>query len=254
MEYTVNELAILAGVTPRTLRWYDKQGLLRPARVTAAGYRLYGPAEVERLQQILLYRELELPLEEIRAILDDPSFDRQAALQSHLTALEKRRERLDRLIETVKRTLLDEKGEIEMTDQERFEGFKKELLEENEKLYGEEVREKYGAQALEESGKKLMGLSKEAYQKWKELEDSILSTLAEAVRAGEDPAGKEGQRIAELHRQWLEVTLPQYTPQIHRGIAAMYVEDERFTAYYDREVPGCARFLRDAVATMTEGK
>lgn len=254
MEYTVNELATLAGVTPRTLRWYDKLGLLKPGRTTGAGYRLYGPAEVERLQQILLYRELDLPLEEIRAILDDPTFDRQAALRSHLTALEKRRKRMDRLIETVKRTLLDEKGEIEMTDQERFEGFKKEMLEENEKLYGEEVREKYGDQALEESGKKLMGLSKEAYEVWKTLEEDILSALAAAVQAGEDPADKEGQRIAELHRQWLEVALPQYTSHIHRGIAAMYVEDERFTAYYDREVPGCARFLRDAVAAMTEGK
>lgn len=254
MEYTVNALATLAGVTARTLRWYDKQGLLRPARVTAAGYRIYGPAEVERLQQILLYRELELPLEEIRAILDDPAFDRQAALQSHLTALEERRERMDRLIETVRRTLLDEKGEIEMTDKERFEGFKREMLEENKRLYGEEVREKYGAQALEESGKKLMGLSEEAYGAWKSLDEEILAALAAAVRAGEDPVGVEGQRIAELHRQWLEVTLPQYTPQIHRGIAAMYVEDDRFTTYYDREVSGCARFLRDAVETMTEGK
>lgn len=254
MEYTVNGLATLAGITPRTLHWYDKQGLLRPARVTEAGYRIYGPAEVERLQQILLYRELELPLEEIRAILDAPNFDRQAALQSHLAALEKRRERMERLIETVKRTLLDEKGEIEMTDQERFEGFKKEMIEKNEKQYGKEVREKYGVQALEESGKKLMGLSEEAYGAWKALDEEILSALGAAVRAGEDPAGKEGQRIAELHRQWLEVTLPQYTPQIHRGIASMYVEDKRFSAYYDRDVAGCARFLRDAVAAMTEGK
>lgn len=251
MEYTVKELATLAGITPRTLRWYDRQGLLHPARVTAAGYRIYGPAEVERLQQILLYRELELPLEEIRTILEDPTFDRQAALQSHLAALEERRERMDRLIETVKRTLLDEKGEIEMTDQERFEGFKKEMVEKNENQYGKEVREKYGPHALEESGKKLMGLSGEAYRKWKALDEEILSALAAAVRAGEDPAGKEGQRIAELHRQWLEVTLPQYTPRIHRGIAAMYVEDQRFTAYYDREVSGCAQFLRDAVAAMT---
>ncbi|MDE6107573.1 MAG: MerR family transcriptional regulator [Oscillospiraceae bacterium] len=252
MEYTVNALASLAGITARTLRWYDRLGLLKPGRTTEAGYRIYGPAEIERLQQILLYRELELPLEEIRAILDDPTFDRQAALQSHLAALEKRRERMDRLIETVKRTLLDEKGEIEMTDKERFEGLKKEIIEENEKQYGKEVREKYGPQALEESGKKLIGLSEEAYRKWKELEEAILSALAAAVRAGEDPAGEEGRRIAELHRQWLEVTLPQYAPQIHRGIAAMYVEDERFTAYYDREVSGCARFLRDAVMAMTE--
>ena len=252
MEYTVKSLATLAGVTPRTLRWYDRLGLLKPERVTEAGYRIYGSAQVERLQQILLYRELELPLEEIRAILDDPSFDRQAALQSHLAALEERRARLDRLIETVKNTLLETKGEMIMTDQERFEGLKKDLVEKNEKEYGKEVREKYGAQALEESSQKLMGLSQEEYREWKELEETILSVLAAAVRAGEDPAGAAGQRIVELHRQWLKVPLPQYTLQIHRGIAEMYVEDERFTAYYDREVPGCACFLRDAVAVMKD--
>lgn len=254
MEYTVNALAKLAGITPRTLRWYDKLGLLKPGRTTGAGYRLYGPAEVERLQQILLYRELDLPLEEIRAILDDPAFDWQAALRSHLAALEERRENLNRLILTVKRTLLDEKGVIEMTDQERFEGFKKELVAQNREKYGTEVREKYGSQALEESDKALMGLTEEAYEEWKALAEEILSALATAVRAGEDPAGEEGQRIARRHRQWLEVPLPQCTPQIHRSIADMYVADERFTTFYDRETTGCARFLRDAAMAMTEGK
>ena len=83
MEYTVKALADLAGVTPRTLRWYDRIGLLKPLRTTEAGYRLYGPAQLDRLQDILFYRELGLDLASIRTILDDPAFDRQAALQSH---------------------------------------------------------------------------------------------------------------------------------------------------------------------------
>ena len=84
MEYTVKALADLAGVTPRTLRWYDRIGLLKPLRTTEAGYRLYGPAQLDRLQDILFYRELGLDLASIRTILDDPAFDRPAALQSHL--------------------------------------------------------------------------------------------------------------------------------------------------------------------------
>lgn len=254
MEYTVKELSDLAGLTPRTLRWYDRKGLLKPGRVTAAGYRIYGPDEVERLWQILFYRELGFPLEEIQAILDAPGFGRQAALQSHLAGLREKRERLERLIETVEKALLDEKGEISMTDKEKFEAFKAGLVAENERKYGEEVTQKYGKTAQEKSNDKLMSLTEEEYRSWKALEMEILAALALAVQTGEDPAGAEGGRIAQLHRRWLEATLPGYTPQIHASLAEMYVADERFTAYYDRETPGCARFLRDAVVAHTGEK
>ena len=144
MEYTVKALADLAGVTPRTLRWYDRIGLLKPLRTTEAGYRLYGPAQLDRLQDILFYRELGLDLASIRTILDDPAFDRQAALQSHLAELEARRARLDDLILTVQRTINDIKGGTKMTDQEKFEAFKRRTVEANETAFGQEIREKYG--------------------------------------------------------------------------------------------------------------
>lgn len=251
MEYTVKELAELSGVTPRTLRWYDKLGLLKPGRTTGAGYRLYGPAEVDRLQQILFYRELGLPLGEIRDILDAPDFDRRGALQSHLLALRKRREQLDALIGTVERTLLDEKGEIEMSDKEKFEGFKRELAEENDRLYGAEAREKYGPGPVEDSRKNLMGLSQEQFRCWQELDRELREGLAAAVRAGEDPAGAEGQRLARLHREWLTLLMPDCDDARQAGLGELYVADQRFTAYYDGEVPGCARFLRDAILART---
>ena len=225
---------------------------MKPCRVTGAGYRIYGPREVDRLQEILFYRELDLSLEEIRAILDSPGFDRQAALQSHLKGLREKRERLDRLIAAVERTLLNEKGEITMTDKEKFDAFKADMVARNEAEYGAEVKEKYGAAALKESGDRLMGLTEEDYRGWKALEEEILSALSAAVKAGEDPAGAEGKRVAALHRRWLGYTLPNCTPRIQRELAGMYVEDGRFTAYYDREVSGCARFLRDAVEADTE--
>lgn len=252
MEYTVKALAELSGVTPRTLRWYDAQGLLKPGRATEAGYRLYGPAEVARLQQILFYRELGLELSAIRAALDDPKFDRQAALQSHLAALEDRRARLDALILTVSKTIAETKGGQLMSDKEKFEGFKREALAENEAKYGRESREKYGEEAVEASSKRFANLTEEQYGIMTAMGEELQAKLETAVRAGLDPAGAEGAAIAALHRDWLSFTWDRYTPEAHAGLAELYVADERFTAHYDKAVPGCARFLRDAIAAYTK--
>lgn len=247
MEYTVKALAELSGVSPRTLRYYDQLGLLTPLRTTRADYRIYGPAQVDRLQQILFYRELGFSLADIRRLLDDPDFDRLEALQSHLAALEDRRNRLDGLILTVRKTLDDAKGVQAMTDEEKFEAFKRKAVEENEARYGTEVRAKYGDEEADAANARAMSLTREEYTRWKALEDEILSGLAAAVRAGADPAGPEGARLAGLHREWLSLAWGSYDPKRHAGLAALYTEDGRFTAYYDREVPGCAVFLRAAV-------
>ena len=247
MEYSIQALARLAGVTTRTLRWYDREGLLHPARLTPAGYRLYGPEEVDRLQQVLFYRELGLGLSAIRSLLDDPAYDRQAALQSHLRELEARRARLDALILTVQKTLRDEKGGTRMSDREKFECFKSRLLQEHETAYGAEVRARYGDQEADRAYARLSALTWEEYRSWEALGDRILAELAAAVRSGADPAGAAGAALAELHREWLGFSWEVYTPQAHRGLAALYTQDPRFTAYYDREVSGCAAFLRAAV-------
>lgn len=245
MEYTVKALAELAGVTPRTLRWYDQKGLLKPRRTTEAGYRIYGPGEVDRLQAILFYKELGLELEAVREILDAPGFDRVAALEA-------RRRRLDALILTVEKTIEEAKGGTQMSDKEKFEAFKRQAVEANEEQYGREIREQYGPEAVEASNARLLSMTEEEHGRWKALEAEILSALAAAVRAGEDPAGPAGRRVAELHRRWLCGAWAKYTPQAHRGVAELYTADERFTAYYDKEVPGCAAFLRDAVQAYTE--
>ena len=252
MEYTVKALAELAGVTPRTLRWYDQKGLLKPRRTTEAGYRLYGREEVDRLQTILFYKELGLELEAVREILDAPGFDRLAALQSHLAELETRRRRLDALILTVEKTIDETKGGTPMLDKEKFEAFKRRAVEANEEQYGKEIRKKYGDETVDRANANVLSLSEEDYGRWKALGEEIRSALSAAVRENEDPAGKEGQRVAELHRRWLSYSWETYTPQAHRGLAELYTADKRFTAYYDQEVPGCAAFLRDAIRIYTE--
>ncbi|WP_455581864.1 MerR family transcriptional regulator [Dysosmobacter sp.] len=247
MEYSIQELSRLSGVTTRALRWYDQIGLLKPSRVAESGYRYYGGAEVDRLQDILYYRALGVELAQIKECLDDPSFDRLAALRSHLAALEAERERLEKLIRSVKDTIgTEERNEI-MSDEKKFEAFKRRVTAHNEETYGAEIRAKYGDAQVDEANAAVMNLTQAQYQEWTDLGREIQERLENAVRAGLSPESEEGKEICTLHRRWLTITGNRYDPAKHRGIAELYVMDERFTAYYDKQVPGCASFLRDAV-------
>ena len=237
MEYSIQELSRLSGVTTRALRWYDQIGLLKPSRVAESGYRYYGPAEVDRLQDILFYRALGVGLARIKACLDDPSF----------TALEAERARLDALIRSVRDTIRCEERKDTMSDEQKFEALKQQVLTRYEQVYGKEAREKYGDDMVGAAQSALRNLTVEQYREWTELGQEIQARLEAAVRAGLSPEGAEGEAITALHRRWLTITGNRYEPDKHRGIAELYVDDPRFTAYYDKAVPGCARFLRDAV-------
>lgn len=251
MAYTISELAGLAGLSTRALRYYDAIGLLKPQALTEAGYRLYGEAEVDRLQQILLYREMGLPLESIQKLLDEAYFDRRQALENHLAHLQAEQKRLERLMNNVKRSLLAEEGKIRMMDQEKFQGFKERLAEENEARYGQEIKERYGEETIADSRQKFSALSQEAYAAMEDLAAQILTELKQAVRQKKDPEGEAGQRLAALHKHWLSYTWPSYTPEAHAALAQMYAADERFRTYYDKEQTGCAQFLCTAIQKYT---
>ena len=247
MEYSIQELSRLSGVTTRALRWYDQIGLLKPGRVAENGYRWYGPAQVDRLQDILYYRALGVELARIKDCLDDPSFDRLAVLRNHLAALEAEQERLEQLIRSVKDTIgAEERNEI-MSDEQKFEAFKQRAVAHSEEVYGAEIRAKYSDQEVDEANAAVMNLTQAQYQEWMELGREIQERLEAAVQAGLSPEDQEGKEITALHRRWLTITGKRYDPAKHWGIAELYVMDERFTAYYDKQVPGCAHFLRDAV-------
>jgi DNA-binding transcriptional MerR regulator len=236
----------MSGVSARALRYYDEIGLLKPVRVASSGYRIYGQAELDTLQQILFYRELGFPLEEIKKLLSAPNFNREQAFENHLAELYKKRERLDSLINNVIKSAAAMKGEIAMTDNEKFEGFKQALVDENEREYGAEVREKYGDEAVYESNARLKGLTKEQYDVGERLRLELERTLKAAFDSG-DPAGEPAQKACDLHRQWLCVFYPKYSKEYHKALGEMYVSDERFRAYYDKLAPGCAEFFRDAI-------
>lgn len=144
-------MAEISGISPRTLRFYDQINLLKPARITSSGYRIYSSKEVDRLQHILFYRSLEFKLEQIREILDNPTFDHQKALVQHQQMLQKKRKQIDRLLTTIQYTLDSYKRGEKMQDYEKFEGFKKQKLAENEAIYGQELREKYGEDTIDEA-------------------------------------------------------------------------------------------------------
>ena len=137
-----------------------------------------------------------------------------------------------------------------MSNKEKFEGFKKKMIEDNEKKYGKEAREKYGSEAVDQSNAKLMNMTEEEYNEVTGLEKQMKETLAQAFATG-DPAGLLAQKAAKLHKEWLCYYWSQYSKEAHAGLAQMYVDDERFKANYDKEQPGTAEFLRDAIGIYT---
>jgi DNA-binding transcriptional MerR regulator len=253
MEYTVQKLAKMAGISTRTLRYYDEIGILRPARINSSGYRIYGETEVDMLQQILFYRELGVSLDSIKDLITNPSFNKTKALIEHREKLLEKRKQLDLLISNVNKTIALTGGKIKMTDKEKFEGFKQKLIKDNEEKYGNEIRSKYGDDAVNKSNDKVKGMSKEQYEEVSRLSNAVIETLNTAFKTG-DPAGELAQRAADLHRQWLSYYWNSYTKEAHASLAQMYVDDERFKAYYDKGQPGTAAFLRDAILIYTGTK
>lgn len=253
MEYTISKLAKLSGVSTRTLRYYDELGLLEPKRISTSNYRIYGQNELELLQQILFYRELELPLEKIKDIIQSDSFDVETALNRHLVKLNQKRNRLDQLIKTVEKSIQETRGEIIMTDKEKFEAFKNEKISENEEKFGNEIRKKYGNAVVEQSNEKLRNTTTSQMANFKALNDKLDKKLAEATRLG-DARSELAQEVCALHREWLVAAWPEgyYDKEKHYNLSVMYVEDERFKAYYDKIEPGAAEFLNKALKIYTE--
>lgn len=251
MEYSIRKLSEMAGVSARTLRYYDEIGLLKPLYTDDSGQRYYGENEVVLLQQILFYRERGFDLKRIQRILYQDDFDIMQALEEHLLELEEKRKHMDSLVRTVKQTISSMKGECKMSDKEKFQAFKERLVKENEEHYGEEIREKYGEKTVYESNKKFLNMSEEDLEKFKCLENEIKDRLKKGIRSGIAPDSEEAEEIVKLHKKWLCMTWKDYTPEAHRGVSSMYVADDRFKTYYDSEVSGCAELLYQSVLFWT---
>ncbi|MDR0269549.1 MerR family transcriptional regulator [Paenibacillus sp.] len=242
----VKEVAELAGISVRTLHHYDEIGLLHPSRTTEAGYRVYSDEDLALLQQILFFRELGFPLKQIRKIVCSPGFDRQEAMELHHKFLLEKRSRLERMIETLEKTIKHEKGEIKMTNQDKFAGF-----DFSSNPYEEEARERYGDKAVNESNEKLNKLSKKEQGELGEEMNAIYRKLAELRH--ESPASDEAQQAIG---EWYEflTRMGSYSLEAFKGLGQMYVCDERFTRNIDQFGEGLAVFMRDAMAEYADSR
>jgi DNA-binding transcriptional MerR regulator len=239
--YRVKDVARLAKITVRTLHHYDQIGLLVPSSRTEAGYRLYAEEDLHRLQQILLWRELGLPLEEIRRVLDDPDFDRRKALVRQRKELVARGRRTEAMIRSVDRALASLKGGKKMAAKELFEGF-------DPSRYEDEARERWGeSDAYRESVRRTKGYKERDWARMKEEANAILEKLATRMREGAAGHDAEVVELAEQHRLHIDRWFYPCSRKMHEGLAGLYVSDDRFKASLERHGEGLAQFLADAI-------
>jgi len=245
-EYSINRLAKLAGVSARTLRYYDQIGLLTPGGKTLSGYRVYSQKEVDVLHQIMFYKQSGMQLEDIKKIITSADFDPLTAMQQHMENLLQQKEKLEDLIENAEKTIKMLKGEQQMNNKEKFDAFKQNMVKENEEKYGREIREKYGDERVDATNRKILGMTEEEYTTVEELNTALNKTLKAAVSEG-NPASETAQKACHLHKKWLSFYWNFYTKEAHLGLCLMYTQDERFKEYYENIAPGCADFLYEAM-------
>jgi MerR family transcriptional regulator, thiopeptide resistance regulator len=236
---TVKQLALLAGVSVRTLHYYDEIGLLKPDSIAANGYRQYGEQAVLRLQQILFYREMDMPLQAIHDLVSRPEFDVVCTLQIHRASLQERSKRLDQLINTIDKTIEHLEGKRSMNKEEYFEGWTEEKQPEFEK----EIRQKYGEHAMDEV------IDWNTYTKEKKaaiLAEGQANTQAMANLMDNSPDNPEVKIVIARWHQHMKYF---YDPSIERmrGLGQMYVDDLRFAAGYEKVKKGLALFMKQAI-------
>lgn len=246
MHYKIKEVADMAGISVRMLHHYDKIGLLKPESVSAAGYRLYSDENLDRLQQILFFKELNFPLQEIKIILGSPNFNKKEALETHRQLLLEKKVRLEKIIQSVDKTISSIEGGIKMNKKEVLGAFDMTEIEEHQKKYSEEVKNKYGnTSAYKESNEKTSKYTKEDWSNIMKGWDEIYKKLANLM--DKNPDDKEVQESVHQFREHISKNFYDCTPEIFRGLGELYINDERFTANIDKYKVGLSKFLREAI-------
>ncbi|WP_240840740.1 MerR family transcriptional regulator [Acidaminobacter sp. JC074] len=243
--YTIKKLASLAQISTRTLRYYDEINLLKPSSYSESGYRLYDEACVDLLQQIMFYKAMGLSLTEIKTLVLSKDFNPEETLLEHRRKLQEELVRISDLIENIDKTLMHKKGDYIMTDQEKFEGLKEKMIEENEEKYGKAARDLYGHK-VDMANEKLRKMSKEEMDDHERLTSQMHETFVKAMEEN-DPSGSLAMTACDMHKKWLMTYWTDYSKEAHLGLVAMYVNDERFTTYYDKIKKGLADFILQAM-------
>lgn len=240
----VKTVADLVGISVRTLHHYDEIGLLTPDKISESGYRIYSDENLETLQQILFFRELGFPLKKIKEIINRPQFDRQQSLELQRKMLLDKRRRLDQMITTIDKTIQHMKGEIPMTNQERFTGF-----DFSHNPYEQEARERWGDEAVDKANAKVRNMSRDEQQTYAQSFEAIYKKLA--TLRHNPPQSAEAQAAIKEWYDFLNINHNNcYPPEVFKGLGQMYVDDERFTKNIDKFGTGLAMFMRDAMAVF----
>ena len=241
MNYTVKQLAALAGITTRTLHYYDEIGLLKPSFIAGNGYRYYSEKELLLLQQILFFRELEFSLEEIVNIINSSTFNPKQALEEQKKLLTMKKSKLECLINTIDNTIGHMKGGADMTNDDFFNGFSDDQMNQ----YKEEAKKRWGhTDAYRQSRERTKNWSKEDYKRIKEDGETLTKELAAAMDL--DIKSKEVQTLIAKHHKGIE-KFYDCSYEMYRGLGNMYADDPRFTATYDKFRPGLAKWLQKAI-------
>lgn len=250
--YTVKQVARLSGVTVRTLHFYDEIGLLKPAYYGENGYRYYEKAELETLQQVMFYRELNVPLEQIKAILARPGFDRVTALKAHRERLAGEVDRYRRLLQTIDATIAGLNGDDAMASEQMFQGFSPEKQKQYERdlvdTYGEGMQAK-----IDDSKRRIKGWTKADWDASSKTWNDFLAALGALARDGKPADSAEVQALIPTHRQWLEA---YWTPvrESYIGLGQLYAGHPDFRAQFDAVHQGLADFCAEAMRVYAENE
>lgn len=248
MTYSIKQLADLGGVSVRTLHYYDEIGLLKPEAVRENGYRTYGQREVMRLQQILFFRELDFPLEEIREIMNAPGFDVLRALEEHERLLRMEERRIRNLMQTVQKTIVSLKGGDTMKNDDLFVSFTDDEL----KRQKEEAKKRWGhTEAWRQSEERTRGWKREDYEKAAREGFEWARRMGALMQEGAKPGDAKVQEMIKRHYESLKKFYdPTY--EMYKGLGQMYVSDPRFGTNYERHAKGLAAYVRDAMVIFAD--
>ncbi|MCX8736992.1 MerR family transcriptional regulator [Lactobacillus sp. B4026] len=234
MSYSINDLAKLAGISTRTLRYYDKCGLLKARRDPENNYRYYEETEVDQLQKIMFLKLFDLPLAQIKQVMVSSQKQQIVTLQSQRQKLVNEQKRLSDLIISLDKTLAVMKGKTQMNDVEKFTALKAQAIVDNEKKYGKEIRSNYGDETIDASKEKFCSFSEKDFNHVEDIKKQILIELRPLV-GNLDVTKAAAQHLFNLHQKYLLAMWPtgQYSSKAHKGLANMYVGDARFRRYYE---------------------
>ena len=242
--YAVSEVGKIAGVTVRTLHHYDEIGLLVPSQRSGSGYRHYTDADLQRLQQILVFKELGFTLDAIATLLEESDAERKAALQSQRERMLGELTKTEAVLRAIDNAITALEGGKSMDTSEMFDGFD----EFQNKEYAEEAKQRWGdTDAYKESMRRTKQYKKEDWQRMKAESEAITLGVAELMNAGRKPTDKEVTALAEQHRLHIDRWFYPCTHKMHVALGEMYIADPRFTETYEKISPGLAQFLSTAI-------